>query len=175
MGNNYAKRGDGKKDGNRGMPGWVWAFVGLTAGLLVATALYLRSPLPQSGRALPDEEAEVEPEDDSRFDFYEMLPNYEVKIPGGPANNPPPPDPTQAPGAYVIQAGSFRTFEDADRLKASMAMLGVESHIEKAAPDTNGHTWYRVRTSPEKNQAVVNEQLRLLRENRIDGVLIKAN
>jgi hypothetical protein len=173
MGKDYAGRGNGKKGGNKGMPGWVWAFVGLTAGLLVATALYLRKPLPQSGHALPDEEAETEP-DDSRFDFYEMLPNYEVKIPGGGSNTPPPPNPSQ-PGAYVIQAGSFRTFEDADRLKASMAMLGVESHIEKSAPDTNGHTWYRVRTGSEKNLAVVNEQLRLLRENRIEGVLIKAD
>ncbi len=174
MGKDYASRGNGKKDTRKGLPGWVWAFVGLTAGLLVATSLYLRKPLPQSGRALPEEGVEMEPEGDSRFDFYEMLPNYEVKVPAGAAKTPPP-NPSQAPGAYVIQAGSFRTFDDADRLKASMAMLGVESHIEKSAPDTNGHTWYRVRTSPEKDQAVVNEQLRLLRENRIEGVLIKAN
>ncbi len=174
MGKDYASRGNGKKDAHKGMPGWVWAFVGLTAGLLVATSLYLRKPLPQSGRALPEEGVEMEPEDDSRFDFYEMLPNYEVKVPAG-STKTPPPNPSQAPGAYVIQAGSFRTFDDADRLKASMAMLGVESHIEKSAPDTNGHTWYRVRTDSEKDLAVVNEQLRLLRENRIEGVLIKAN
>lgn len=173
MGKDYANRGGRKNAGSAGMPGWVWAFVGLTAGLLLAASLYLRSPLPDSGRALPDEK-EGAPEDDTRFDFYEMLPNYEVKIPGV-SHKPPPPNPTQTSGAYVIQAGSFRTFEDADRLKASMAMLGVESHIEKSAPDTNGHTWYRVRTSAEKDQAVVNEQLRLLRENRIEGVLIKAN
>jgi hypothetical protein len=176
MGKDYAKRGNGRQgNGSGGMPGWAWAFVGLTAGLLVATALYLRKPLPQSGHALPAEEGEYAPEDDSRFDFYEMLPNYEVKVPGGKANTSPPPSATQAPGAYVIQAGSFRTYEDADRLKASMAMLGVESHIEKSAPDTNGHIWYRVRTGEEKDLAVVNEQLRLLRENRIDGVLIKSN
>lgn len=169
MGKDYAKRGTGGRNSHSGMPGWAWAFVGLTAGLLVATALYLRKPLPQGGHALPEQETE-----DTRFDFYEMLPNYEVKIPGG-NNNPPPPDATHAPGSYVIQAGSFRTYEDADQLKASMAMLGVESHIEKSAPDTNGHTWYRVRTGAEKNLAVVNEQLRLLRENRIEGVLIKSN
>jgi hypothetical protein len=175
MAKDYAKRGNGKKSaGSPGMPGWAWAFVGLTAGLLVATALYLRKPLPQSGRALPADTGEYAPEDDSRFDFYEMLPNFEVTVPGGEAIAPPP-APSQAPGAYIIQAGSFRTFEDADRLKASMAMLGVETHIEKSAPDTNGHTWYRVRTNPEKDQAVVNEQLRLLRENRIEGVLIKSN
>jgi hypothetical protein len=175
MGKDYAGRGNGRKNTRgSGMPGWAWAFVGLTAGLLVATALYLRKPLPDSGRALPPEAAEAG--DDTRFDFYEMLPNYEVKVPGGGAKPPPPSsDPAQQPGAYVIQAGSFRTFEDADRLKASMAMLGVESHIEKSPPDTNGHTWYRVRTAPEKDLAVVNEQLRLLRENRIEGVLIKAN
>jgi cell division protein FtsN len=175
MGKDYANRGSGRRNPPAGgMPGWAWAFVGLTAGLLVATGLYLRKPLPQSGRALPAEEREA-PQDDTRFDFYEMLPNYEVKVPRGTDSTPAPPDPTQPPGTYLIQAGSFRTFEDADRLKASMAMLGVESHIEKSAPDTNGHTWYRVRTAPEKEMAVVNEQLRLLRENRIEGVLIKAN
>lgn len=177
MAKDYARRRNSGNGKNGGMPGWVWAFVGLTAGLLVATALYLRKPLPQSGHALPEEEADVvEEEDDSRFDFYEMLPNYEVKVPA-----PPPGSATtekeeaREPGAYVIQAGSFRGFEDADRLKASMAMLGVESHIEKSQPDTNGDIWYRVRTSPERDLTVVNEQLRLLRENRIEGVLIKAN
>lgn len=171
MGKDYANRRGGKKGAQPGMPGWAWAFVGLTAGLLVATALYLRKPLPQSGHAMPAKEGEAE---ESRFDFYEMLPNYEVTIPGGAATKPPPSG-TDKPGAYVIQAGSFRTYEDADRLKASMAMLGVESHIERSAPDTNGHTWYRVRTAAEKDLAVVNEQLRLLRENRIEGVLIKSN
>jgi cell division protein FtsN len=174
MAKDYTKRGSGRRNvGSSGMPGWIWAFVGLTAGLLVATGLYLRKPLPQSGRALPAEEQEAV--DDTRFDFYEMLPNYEVKVPRGADTAPPPADPTQPSGTYLIQAGSFRTFEDADRLKASMAMLGVESHIEKSAPDTNGQTWYRVRTAPEKDMAVVNEQLRLLRENRIEGVLIKTN
>jgi cell division protein FtsN len=175
MGKDYSSRSNSKKSTRpAGTPGWVWAFVGLTAGLLVATGLYLKKPLPQSGRALPAEERGAE-QDDTRFDFYEMLPNYEVKVPGRTESDPPPRDPTQVSGAYVIQAGSFRTFEDADRLKASMAMLGVESHIEKSPPDTNGHSWYRVRTSPEKDQTVVNEQLRLLRENRIEGVVIKAN
>lgn len=174
MGKDYVKRGNNRKSGTSGgMPGWLWAFVGLTAGLLVATGLYLRKPLPQSGHALPAEEREQA--DDTRFDFYEMLPNYEVKVPEGSNADAPPADPTQPPGTYLIQAGSFRTFEDADRLKASMAMLGVESHIERSPPDTNGHSWYRVRTSPEKEMAVVNEQLRLLRANRIEGVLIKTN
>lgn len=174
MAKDYARGRSGGKNG--GMPGWVWAFVGLTAGLLVATALYLRKPLPQSGHALPEEADVVEEADDSRFDFYEMLPNYEVKVPA-----PPPGSATaesneaREPGAYVIQAGSFRGFDDADRLKASMAMLGVESHIEKSQPDANGDIWYRVRTAPERDLTIVNEQLRLLRENRIEGVLIKAN
>lgn len=178
MGKDYATRGKNGngKGGGKGTPGWLWAVVGLTAGLLVATALYLHKPLSQDEReAAAEEESAVVEEEESRFDFYEMLPNYEVKVPPGPPGEPATPGGPQQAGAYVIQAGSFRGFGDADRLKASMAMLGVESHIEKSQPDNNGEIWYRVRTAPEQDLAVVNEQLRLLRENRIEGVLIKAN
>jgi len=177
MGKDYAtrSRNGGGKSGSRGMPGWLWAVVGLTAGLLLATSLYLHKPLSQDGHEVVEEEGAVIEEEESRFDFYEMLPNYEVKVPAGPPGEPANPGGPQQAGAYVIQAGSFRTFGDADRLKASMAMLGVESHIEKSKPDDKGDIWYRVRTAAEQDLAIVNEQLRLLRENRIEGVLIKAN
>lgn len=202
MARDYAgsRNGNGKKNGGRrsggGAPGWMWMLVGLTLGLLVATAIYIHKPVPRDGTpeepALPAkgestqepaaEEAapeqkkpETQVDRDSRFDFYEMLPNYEVVVPKEEYAREEDKPALKEPGQYVIQAGSFRTFGDADRLKASMALLGIESHIEKITAGDNAQTWFRVRVGPEKKLDVINEQLRLLRENKIEGILIRIN
>jgi cell division protein FtsN len=202
MARDYAgsRNGNGRKNGNRksggggGAPGWMWMLVGLTLGLLVATAIYIHKPVPRHGAApepelapkaqvpeeAPAEEAapkkpETQVDRDSRFDFYEMLPNYEVVVPKEEYAREEDKPALKGPGQYVIQAGSFRTFTDADRLKASMALLGIESHIEKITAGDNAQTWFRVRVGPEKKLDVINEQLRLLRENKIEGILIRIN
>ncbi|GAC1623820.1 MAG: SPOR domain-containing protein [Nevskia sp.] len=131
------------------------------------------------------------PKQPSRFAFYEMLPSYEVVIPretgkaaaasGQPpkpaaaAAAEPPPDVKQAlaePGQYLIQVGAYRSRDEADKNRASLALIGVESRIEQVTIDQKD-TWYRVRIGPQATLAKAQEILERLEANDIKGMLVK--
>lgn len=48
---------------------------------------------------------------------------------------------------YVLQVGSFQKFEDADRVKATLALNGIGSFIQKVTVEGRGD-FYRVRVGP---------------------------
>lgn len=134
-----------------------------------------------------------------RFSFYKMLPNYEVVIPeeeypdekksashsssshssSSPVGEPPPPktQPTtpkvDEPGQYVIQAGSFSTYDDADRRKAELALLGVSAQIVDVDL-SSGKTVYRVQSDTISSSDKLNSTLKRLRDNRIDTLVMRA-
>lgn len=209
-----------KRSGGGGPPGWVWMLCGLCIGLTVAAGFYIFGrPAGMSGEreqvqiATPASEnggdksqqssseqttapAETAEEEEPRFSFYKMLPNYEVVIPeeeypdkstsasssgssSTPAGEPPPskPQPTtpkvEEPGNYIIQAGSFSTFEDADRRKAELALLGVNAQVVNVNLDS-GKTVYRVQSSTISSSDKLNELLQRLRKNRIDTLVMRA-
>lgn len=175
-----------------GLPGPVWMIIGLTFGLLIAAYIYIAKPEIQIPEELdlvqvketrepekPVEEKALPPEPESRFAFYEMLPNYEIVVPKDPppaskpnAKKEPPPQIDQ-PGKYIIQAGSFRSYKDADRRKASMALLGIVSRIEKVTIGADGQTWFRVLVGPNADLNKVNEMRAKLQNNGIDNLLIR--
>ncbi|MXW48539.1 MAG: SPOR domain-containing protein [Gammaproteobacteria bacterium] len=60
----------------------------------------------------------------------------------------PTAEPAVEPGtAFVIQIGSYRSFEDADRIKATLALTGSETYIQKVSIEGRGD-FYRVRMGP---------------------------
>jgi cell division protein FtsN len=163
-----------------GMPGWLWLFFGLTIGLTVAAVVYISRPVqkpeaqvatpaaPEPKKAVP-----IPPKEPSRFSFYEMLPSYEVVIPG--ATKPGKGKPAAAiaePGEYIIQVGSFRSRGEADTQKAKLALLGIEARVEQVTID-NKDTWFRVRIGPEKDEKKVQQLVARLNENAIESYLMK--
>ncbi|ADV01789.1 SPOR domain-containing protein [Alicycliphilus denitrificans] len=50
------------------------------------------------------------------------------------------------PFQYFVQAGAFRTQQDADAQRAKLAMLGWEARVSER--ETNGRTVFRVRVGP---------------------------
>ena len=94
--------------------------------------------------------------------FYEQLRNSEVVIP----------ESVQADAAaaaaqeYVIQAGSFPALAGADRMKANLALIGIDSHIERAIIGSD--IYHRVMIGPLQGRADINRVIRRLREARID-------
>jgi cell division protein FtsN len=119
--------------------------------------------------------AEGNPQPDKpkpKYDFYTLLPEKEVVIPDAElaeearaearksAANPPVDAPAatatapvvahDTPSAtsdrYLLQAGAFRGSDEADALKAQIALTGEIAHIETA--QINGTTVYRVRMGP---------------------------
>ena len=86
----------------------------------------------------------------------------------------PAPDanaPATSAGRYLIQVGSFKDRGEAEQQKANLALLGVESRIEKVTID-NKQTWYRVRIGPEKDQRRVESILARLEENDIKALVM---
>lgn len=179
-----------------GTAGWAWMLFGLTVGLSIAAAIHLRHTSdraePVATRAPPvtaDDTAPAsappaaarrtapEPEPRSRFDFYELLPQFEVVLPetetpvrrDGSAQ--PRPAPVEAPGSYVLQAGSFRRQEDADRMRATLALRGIESSIQRVQIDQD--TFHRVRIGPIGDLAELNRVREQLRDARIEVLLIR--
>ena len=73
---------------------------------------------------------------------------------GSAANNPTGRAASQqSTGAkgYVLQAGAFRLYSQADRVKARLALLGIEAHIDSG--ESGGSSIYRVRVGPLSDSA----------------------
>ena len=54
--------------------------------------------------------------------------------------------PTAEPFEYFVQAGAFRTTEDAEAQRAKLAMMGMEARVTER--EQSGRTVYRVRMGP---------------------------
>ena len=164
----------------------------LVAGLLVlcagALAWYFRDALDLSMNGTPRSAAPVAsarseraakgpirklpaPEATKRFEFYDMLEDAEVNVPlqTDPVR-PAAPPPISRPGVYVIQAGAFPDFADADKVKARLALLGVASLIQTA--QANGSVFHRVRIGPIENLNEINQLRTRLRQNGIEYQVI---
>ncbi|HHQ41822.1 MAG TPA: SPOR domain-containing protein [Chromatiales bacterium] len=157
--------------------GWGGFLAGLALGLAVAGLVWLHYRPPAGGRADADagRAAPRAAAPRPRFDFYTILPEQEVVIPDEdrrpPAGGAPPAG--EAPGTrYMLQAGSFRRYADADRLKARLALIGIEADIQKVTIQ-GGETWHRVRIGPFRSRAEVDAVRARLREHRINAILLK--
>ncbi|MBK5931763.1 SPOR domain-containing protein [Halochromatium salexigens] len=72
---------------------------------------------------------------------------------GAASNAAPSTTPGDSRSTYVLQLGSFRSSADAERLRAQLALKGIQTHIQTVTIDT-GQTYHRVRTaSYEKSEA----------------------
>lgn len=179
-----------RKSPQQEYPGWLWMLFGLGIGLSVALAIYMKNQAPDAGvtpvAAAPakvpgalDNNNEVaaaeDPEEapEQRFDFYKMLPNFEVVIPEQ------EPDVSadnerrvvERPGNYVLQAGSFGNYADADRRRAELALQGIESRIQRVSIDDK--TYHRVRIGPTRDLDELNILRSRLREAKIDALRIR--
>jgi cell division protein FtsN len=106
--------------------------------------------------------------------FYEMLPNFEVVVPEREAAVRP--DAPTAPvveraGSYVLQVGSYRKFEEADRVRAQLALQGIESKVQRVSVDND--TWHRVRVGPVTDLRELNRVRDRLREAEMDVLVIR--
>lgn len=189
-----------RKKGSKGLRAWQALALGLAIGLGVAGYVYfqLRSeartqarvedkagagqPAPAAKPAAPKKPpappSKEAGDDKSRYDFYTILPNLEVVIPedeikgGKGGGDKKVLKPIEQPGSYLLQAGSYRSVKDADRVKAELAFLGVESSIESVTIN-NKDTWHRVRIGPFSDTKTLNKVRNRLLDNGIDVVVLR--
>jgi cell division protein FtsN len=94
----------------------------------------------------------------SDFSFYSRLPNTQVVLP----ERERPATTTSGgridkPGTYWLQVGAWRDFDQAERMRASLARLDVNAAIQRVAVDDD--VWHRVRVGPIRDLAEL-ERLR---------------
>jgi len=169
---------------------WLGVTAGLLIGLFVAFLVYIKmqaapvqqvfvkETLPPPPAAASDAHTErkdaVPQPPKPRFDFYTLLPEMEVVVPEQEITGKPEQGVRQVeqPGTYFLQVGSFRNSEQADRFKAELALLGLETSIQKVTID-NKTTWHRVRVGPFSDLDDLNKTRRLLKQRGVDSTLVK--
>ncbi len=105
----------------------------------------LRRPAPAPAAKAPAPAKPPKP----TFDFYTILPETETVLPperraakGQPSKSKP-----EAGVTYILQAGSFASYDEADQLKAKLALAGMVAQIQKITIEGKG-TYHRVRLGP---------------------------
>lgn len=193
----YKSRGHGRE--KKPLPGFFWLLAGLVIGLFVALIIYLDKQ-PQNdtsfGEAVQQElnklrdtsNKSAEPAKEKstarkkpaepRFNFYTILPELEVLIPDSEIRPPEKNNSSQPATAsvsagkqYMLQAGSFRNHSDADKLKARLALMGLEAGIQSV--NVNREDWHRVRVGPYTNTGELYRTLNLLHQHDIDAMAME--
>ena len=72
----------------------------------------------------------------------------------------------------MLQAGSFSSAADAEKLKARLALIGAEAHIQTASLPEGMR--YRVRLGPYKNEDEMKRVRNFLKQNEIDSTPMRA-
>ncbi|MCW9046810.1 MAG: SPOR domain-containing protein, partial [Gammaproteobacteria bacterium] len=116
-----------------------------------------------------------------RFEFYTILSELEVFVPepevesnntkNQPSNTRHVETSSISNKKYLLQAGSFKNQQDAERLKASLALLGVQSSIQSV--NINRDNWHRVRIGPFSNPTQLRETLSTLKQNNIHAMTME--
>ena len=151
---------------------------GMVVGVVLAGGvfLYLKDPgeaVAEVPRPEPQPTPPVDTETAESYDFYEMLPKFEVVVPerDKEVKQDLPAAQVDRPGVYVLQAGSYRSQPDADRVAAKLKVQGVDAKVQRVAVDND--VWHRVRIGPIKDLTEVNRVRAQLQAADIDGLVIR--
>ena len=113
------------------------------------------------------------------FEFYKVLTDGQQNgslpaqqgapvTPSAPAQQAP-----QAPNrSYFLQAGSFSHEADADKLKARLALLGMEASVQSVNIPGKG-IWHRVRLGPYGNSDAMNKARTTLQQNGVESTPVR--
>jgi len=165
---------------------WKWLLIVLLIALFVAFLFFLRG----SGSEIEKQKKQVstlsvakkvkktvtpkhqnkKPEE-PRFDFYTILPETEIEVPDYEINTRSREERVgkAKSSKYIVQAGSFREFSEADKLRARLALIGIESRIEKAK--IGSVVWNRVKMGPYSRSSSVSLIKKRLKNNGIDAIV----
>ncbi|OTE96916.1 hypothetical protein BCS42_04270 [Crenothrix sp. D3] len=111
----------------------------------------------------------------TQFDFYTILPEKETVVPEyeiktrtreeriGQAKE------TQ----YIMQAGSYTSTKDAEKMQTRLSAMGIEAHIQKAK--VGNAIWYRIKIGPFAQIASVNTLNARLKQSGIDAIVTETD
>jgi cell division protein FtsN len=189
-------------NGGGGFPVFAAIMLGIVMGLAIAGGIaYLvakKTPVSlapkEPPKVVPEPEKKPAPaakppapgEDKARFEFYKELTDKPDTSKPRKVEKPAPPVAKAAPPAsavsttrpadkttYFLQAGSFPNPDDAEKVKAKLAFMGMEANVQPANIPDKG-TWYRVRLGPYHGADDMNAALNTLKQNGINAAPIRA-
>jgi len=180
----YRKGAVRRPRSSAGFSGWTGVAIGLGIGLAVAAGVWQYKSRPPAEPAIAkqrkapasqtDEPAEKSSQDPGiPITFPQKLQETEVPIPekdNKDARRDLHAPPVTRPGTYYLQAGSFRSEAEADRVRAKLAFAGIESKVQKVSIDAD--VWHRVRIGPYTDLDALNRVRTRLRQADIDASLI---
>ncbi|WP_227869242.1 SPOR domain-containing protein [Nitrosospira lacus] len=199
MSRDYKTRPNSPASGIMGNPLLLGLFIGYALGLLSAIGMWMiinnapspfisqdkladsaavKSTADQAGQTqksvasgIEDKSAKAS-DGKPRFEFYKILPGAEESVTEQQFKQA-----AQQPSSgdkYFLQAGSFQNSDDADNLKAKLAMLGVEASVQSADLSEKG-IWHRVRVGPFTSMNDINQVRASLQQNGIQSSLMKVH
>jgi len=157
--------------------------VGLGIGLMVTLGVYvtMQRAAPAAAEVKPQPRAKAKADDPTtestdpptQYDFYDMLPKFEVVIPEKErdARRDTTSAPVEQPGAYVLQVGSYKNEAEAERVRGKLAKQGIEATVQRVAVDAD--VWHRVRIGPFRDLARLNATRKELRAAGIDVMMLR--
>lgn len=153
---------------------WPWFFSGLLSGLFVAFIaffwLYRSGPLQNLNNNILTQDVAAGESADTEgtgFTFYNRLSEAEVLVDVVAVELEPQVEAN--PSIYRVQAASFNTMTDAERLKAEIILLGLNAAIYQA--EVLGQAVYRVQAGPFVGNASAEGAIDLLANNGINGAI----
>ena len=199
MARDYKSRAQRKKQ-KQPVSVWAWLVTGYIAGVLSIGTVWWKfgagpdqaeawigdkPPTGSAGQPAPliedAEESQVEP---PQFDFYSLLPQMEVVVPDDeleselaaapPPSKPEPGEPEtpiEPQRGYLIQVGSFKNAGDAERVKAQLALLGLQAKTNRVS--SKGVVWHRVRVGPFHTSEAVKQARNRLTGNGYKTLVIR--
>ena len=161
-----------KPSTSRPLPGWVWLLTGLVIGLSATFLPRLNQPDHRQESPAQDkpETTSTDSSEKRKFDFYTLLPELEVVVNEN-SRTATSNSSQNDTGTFVLQVGSFKSHNEADTLKARLALMGVETNIEIVT--VNDSKWHRVRVGPSQDKARLHSIQTRLRQDKMDSVLLK--
>ena len=151
------------------------------AGMVVGVAVYMiagylvaasRGPDSTSTAASGAAAEGADQQGGPRYEFFERLPGAEVATDTEPYK-------TLTPGGYVepteylVQAGSFRLQDDANRLRARLMLTGVSADISINTLDDEDEVWHQVVVGPFNSKSDAEQTMASLRQHDVLPILLQ--
>lgn len=110
-----------------------------------------------------------------RFEFYKVLTDKQdaaADVPAKPAEKAKPAEDKVANAARYLQAGSFSNAADAENLKATLAMKGMDASVQKVSIPGRGEM-HRVRVGPFQSEQDMVSARGTLKLNGLDATPVR--
>ncbi len=153
--------------------GWVWFISGLMTGVFCMFLFFVWRDVPADPDVEVIADAPITNSSDPepmQWDFYDIFPKSEVPIVEEYASDGTKRQ-VEQPVSFLLQVGSFRNPEDADRLRAELILLGMDVFIRTI--ENEGQQWHRVVVGPIDTETELNRHRRRLAEANLPSIPLR--